>query len=128
MRHVPAHAWLTADGVAARSSRPRVAGDGARSGARRPNLTTGEVLDHMVDGMNYTPAGPKYEDMRDGILASIAGDEGLTAADKSRRTCLVWDAFADFGVGVGAKATVKRSGSITVSESFALPVGCTAVE
>jgi len=39
----------------------------------------------------------------------------------------VWDAFADFGVGVGAKATVKRSGGIAVTESFALPVGCSAV-
>jgi hypothetical protein len=88
------------------------------------DLTTTDLLDHIVDGMNFTPAGPKYEDMRDGILASIANDASLLGADKTRRQCLVWDAFSDFGVGVGAKATIKRTGGITVVESFTLPAGC----
>jgi hypothetical protein len=37
------------------------------------------------------------------------------------------DYRADDRTGAGAKATVKRSGSITVAESFGLPVGCVAV-
>lgn len=92
-----------------------------------PALTTADLLDHVVDGMNFTPSSPKYEDMRDGILASISGDASLSTGDKARRSCLVWDAFADFGVGVGAQATVKRSGRVTVVESAAIPDTCTAV-
>ncbi len=75
------------------------------------------LLADLVDGMNYTPAKPKYEDMRDGILA------GLAASGNDSRSCMVWDAFADFGVGVGAKATVRGS-RVTINESFARPSGC----
>jgi extracellular elastinolytic metalloproteinase len=96
--------------------------------ASKPTLTTADVLDHMVDGMNYTPAAPKFEDTHDGILASIDSDASLTASDRTRRSCLVWDAFADFGVGVGAKATVKRSGSVTVVESFDRFASCNAFD
>jgi hypothetical protein len=72
------------------------------------------LLDHIVDGMNFTPSGPAFEDMRDGILQSAAG---------RGHECLVWEAFAEFGVGVGATATV-RGPNVTVTESFALPSGC----
>ncbi len=75
------------------------------------------LLADLVDGMNYTPAQPKYEDMRDGILA------GLSASGNDARACLVWDAFAKYGVGVGATATV-RGKSVTINESFAKPNGC----
>ena len=64
----------------------------------------------LVEGMNFTPATPTFEKMRDGILQAVAlttpGDE-----------CLVWDAFADFGVGNGAKATLSRRGTWTITES-----------
>ena len=41
-----------------------------------------------------------YEQMRDGILSSI---QQLPAGlDKQQVTCTVWDAFAQFGIGVGA--------------------------
>jgi hypothetical protein len=60
--------------------------------------------------MNFTPARPFYEQMRDGVLAA------------STRDCLVWTAFAQYGVGVGAKATVKGS-TVTVTESFTIPAG-----
>ena len=72
------------------------------------------VLGYLVDGMNYTPAHPTFEDMRDGILAATAGS-GLQ--------CQVWDAFAHYGVGVGAKGSVRGS-KIVVSESFAKPAEC----
>ena len=35
------------------------------------------------------------------------------------------EAFAKYGVGVGAQATVKGS-KITIVESFAVPAGCPA--
>lgn len=74
-----------------------------------------DVLAVLVDGMNYTPAHPKFEDMRDGILAGLAGDQA--------RQCLVWEAFAHYGVGVGAKGAVRGS-KVSVTESMAVPAQC----
>ncbi len=75
------------------------------------------LLDYIVDGMNFTPATPAFEDMRDGILQSVAnsgsGDE-----------CLIWQAFAAYGVGVGAQGVVSHQGVVTVTESFDLPAQC----
>jgi hypothetical protein len=36
---------------------------------------------------------------------------------------MVWDAFAEYGVGVGASSVVK-SKRVAVSESFAVPAAC----
>jgi extracellular elastinolytic metalloproteinase len=44
------------------------------------------LFGYLVDGMNYTPAQPTFEQMRDGILASVAN--GGNPADE----CLVWQA------------------------------------
>jgi len=74
------------------------------------------LFTYLVDGMNYTPSGPAVEDMRDGILQSVANSG-------NRDRCLVWDAFADYGVGVGATAVVRKTG-VTVTESKALPADC----
>ena len=79
-------------------------------------LSSSSLLDYLVAGMTFTPAQPKFENMRDGILAAAAG---------SGHECKVWQAFAQYGVGVGAKATVKGS-RITIVESFAVPAGCPA--
>ncbi|MFC1719793.1 M36 family metallopeptidase [Pseudomonadota bacterium] len=74
------------------------------------------LWDYLVDGMNYTPAGPDMDDMRDGILQSAAnfnrGDE-----------CLIWEGFAAYGIGEGA-STRKRGPKYTVTESFAVPASC----
>lgn len=73
------------------------------------------LLDLFVDGMNFTPSTPAFEDMRDGMLQSAAvagnGDE-----------CRIWSAFAQYGVGVGASGTT--SAPITIVESFAKPAEC----
>lgn len=79
------------------------------------------LLNYLVGGMNSTPSGPAFEDMRDGILAEAQGDQS--------HYCLVWDAFASFGVGVGAKGSVKGGGpfgggKVSVTESFDLPAEC----
>ena len=74
------------------------------------------LLADLVDGMNYTPAQPTFEQMRDGILTSLA----LSGSDRS---CKVWNAFAKYGVGVGASGSVSGS-RVTVAESFAVPASC----
>jgi extracellular elastinolytic metalloproteinase len=78
-----------------------------------------ELFRYVVDGMNFTPATPAYEDMRDGILASVAN--GPKATDCN----LVWQAFAQFGIGVGAQGTVTPAG-VQVTESFQVPDNCAA--
>ncbi len=40
--------------------------------------------------------------------------------------CLVWRAFAKYGIGVGADGTVSRRGVVSITESFAVPSGCPA--
>jgi len=75
------------------------------------------LFNYYVDGMNFTPATPTFEQMRDGMLQSASS----SAAD----ACLIWKSFAQFGVGVGAKATVSRRGAVSITESFTLPNSCT---
>jgi extracellular elastinolytic metalloproteinase len=78
-----------------------------------------KLFTYVVDGMNYTPATPAYENMRDGILASVAN--GPAPSDCT----VVWQAFAQFGVGVGAKGVVNADQTITVTPSNAVPASCT---
>jgi extracellular elastinolytic metalloproteinase len=75
------------------------------------------LFNYLVEGMNYTPAGPTYEQMRDGILQAVSIGGGA-AAD----TCNVWQAFAQFGVGEGAQGTL-RGKRVTILESFTVPAG-----
>lgn len=72
------------------------------------------VLSLLVHGMNYTPSQPSYENMRDGILA---------AAQNRNEQCMVWEAFAHFGVGSGANGQVQGS-RVVVQESFTVPAIC----
>ena len=69
---------------------------------------------YVVEGMNFTPSTPAYEDMRDGILSAV--ENGATPSDCD----LVWQAFAQFGIGVGAQGTVTATG-VQITESFQLP-------
>ena len=88
--------------------------------------TQDPLFDYIIDGMNYTPSRPAYEDMRDGILAAIDAATHRT----SQGSCLVWKAFAQFGIGQGANGAescnfIRCTG--TVSESFVVPAGvCSA--
>jgi len=76
-----------------------------------------ELFSYVIDGMNFTPSKPAYENMRDGILASVAN--GSTPSDCS----LVWQAFAQFGVGVGARGDLTGK-VVTITESFDAPANC----
>lgn len=68
-----------------------------------------------VDGMNFTPAGPAPEDMRNGMLAS---------ADTTAEDCLIWEAFAQFGVGEGADGSLVGKNTVSIHESFDVPATC----
>jgi len=74
------------------------------------------LLDDIVDGMNFTPPMPAFEDMREGILQSVLKNH-------PSHECLVWDAFAHYGVGVGAQGVIVN-GNIQVTESFVVPPPC----
>ncbi len=98
---------------------------------QREGISKDVLLDEIIDGMNYTPSSPRFEDMRDGILASVG-------ATGSGHECLIWEAFARYGVGSGAHAQtangVGLSGAggpaltpvpnVRVTESFAVPAQC----
>jgi hypothetical protein len=78
--------------------------------------TSDEVLALFVDGMNYTPATPAFEQMRDGLLQADANRGGA-------RSCLIWQAFAQYGVGEGASGVVTASG-VTITPSYTMPASC----
>ncbi len=78
-------------------------------------LTTSQVFDDFVHGMDFTPATPAFEDMRDGMLAATAG---------TGRECLIWKGFAASGIGVGADGTVSNAGVVTITQSFTVPASC----
>lgn len=73
----------------------------------------------FVDGMNYTPSTPAFEDMRNGMLASAE------AQAQPAQCTLIWQAFAQFGVGVGAQGVVNADGTITVTPSNVARGDCT---
>jgi len=80
-------------------------------------LTADDLHGDFVDGMNYTPATPTFESMRDGMLEAIA-------TGYPERGCLIWKGFAASGIGVGAKGTVSRRGTVSITESFVVPTTC----
>jgi hypothetical protein len=80
------------------------------------------LFGHFVDGMNYTPSTPKFEHMRNGMLDAINATAGV---DAIARCTLVWQAFAQYGIGDGAVGTVVNSTTVTVSPSSVARSNCT---
>ena len=77
------------------------------------------LFDYYVNGMNFTPSTPAFEDMRDGILQAVL--VGTTPSDR----CTIWSAFAQFGIGVGANGVVNPGGTtVTITPSFLNPADC----
>lgn len=74
------------------------------------------LLEIFVDGMNYTPSTPAFEAMRDGMLQA-----SKVRANGNQMCALIWQSFAERGVGVGAKGVVSRRGTVSITESFAVP-------
>ena len=100
----------------ARSTAPSAGG--CRRTSRRAGVGKNTLMDYLVDGMHFTRAHPSFQHMRDGILAS--------RSPMQRMTCLVWHAFADYGVGVGAKGAAHGA-KVVIEESFDRPAGCAAI-
>ncbi|HEU0031082.1 MAG TPA: M36 family metallopeptidase [Kofleriaceae bacterium] len=86
-----------------------------RSNYLAGGLTGQDAYHDFVQGLNFTPAGPSYEEMRDGMLQAVGTD--------AARQCFVWRGFAAQGIGVGAKS-IKRGSKVVITESFALPAQC----
>jgi len=81
---------------------------------RGAGLTADQLLGDFVQGMNFTPPGPYFEHMRDGMLA---------ANTNPVRECLIWKGFAELGIGSGARASVSRRGVVSIVESRVIPTG-----
>jgi hypothetical protein len=79
------------------------------------------LFNHFVDGMNYTPSTPAFEHMRNGMLDSIAATAG---GDATARCSLVWQAFAQFGIGDGAQGRVLTSTSVSITPSTVARSNC----
>jgi hypothetical protein len=84
---------------------------------RREGLSKDLLLEYLIDGMNYTRRRPYFEDMRDGILAAVANAG-------TGHECLIWEAFARYGVGVYARALMMGPTTARVAESFDVPAEC----
>jgi hypothetical protein len=74
-----------------------------------------------VQGLNFVPAGPSYENMRDGQLQSAAAYDAAHGTDL---VCATWRAFAKYGVGVGSSATFDRRGRLRIVEKTDVPSTC----
>eukprot|EP00918_Siedleckia_nematoides_P004365 GHVU01009697.1.p1 GENE.GHVU01009697.1~~GHVU01009697.1.p1 ORF type:complete len:271 (+),score=22.80 GHVU01009697.1:49-813(+) len=71
----------------------------------------------VLDGMKLQSCSPGFVDGRDAILAADLATNG------GANECLIWNAFARRGLGVGASQ--GTSGSVTDgTEAFDVPVGC----
>ncbi len=81
-------------------------------------LTTDTLLTYLVDGMNYTPATPFFEDMRDGILA---------AAARPRTTAWCGTRLPTSASAWAPRRRFRSRSVVTVIESFALPAECSAL-
>ncbi len=76
-------------------------------------LTADHLMTDFVQGMNFTPAGPAYEDMRDGMLQAAPA-----------RGCMIWQAFAGRGIGEGADGRSIQGGrAVEIIESFTIKAG-----
>jgi len=82
-----------------------------------------ELFDAFVDGMNFTPSSPSYEDMRNGLLESI--NATFTGAAATDRCALVWNAFASIGIGDGSSATINPDGTVTTTPAAGTRSNCT---
>jgi hypothetical protein len=88
-------------------------------------LTIDHLFDDFVDGMNFTPPAPAFEHMRNGMLDSINADTVLTATEKTTRCALVWQAFAQSGIGDGASGRVLSATSVSITPSNLARNNCT---
>jgi hypothetical protein len=71
------------------------------------------LMDYLIDGLNNTAPGPDFMQMRDGLLAAASGADD----------CLIWKAFAQFGMGQGSSMRMS-SGRPVINSSTSVPGAC----
>ena len=71
----------------------------------------------VVDGLKLQGCNPTFLDARDAILLADQNNGG------GANRCLIWEAFAKRGMGVGA-GDGGNSNSLNVTEDFSLPPEC----
>ena len=84
------------------------------------NLAAGagnhRALFYVVEGQRLTPCNPTFLEARDAIIQAATDNHG--GAD----VCTLWQAFADFGMGVDADG--GSPSSLQVTNGFQVPVAC----
>jgi extracellular elastinolytic metalloproteinase len=71
---------------------------------------------YINEGLKHTACSPTFTDARDGIL------QAASTAFNGDDVCLLWQAFAAFGLG--SDAVSGGSSSTNVTNGFAVPAGC----
>lgn len=74
---------------------------------------------YVNEGLKNTVCGPSFLDTRDAIIQAATDNYGGVDV------CLVWGAFADFGLG--ANASTPGPGSTSATNGFDLPASCASL-
>jgi|GEM_PF-657146 len=77
------------------------------------------ALFYVTEGLKHTNCSPSFLDTRDGIIAAVVDAQSKFGTEDF---CTVWQAFADFGLGVDA-ATPGNTAT-TATNGFSVPVEC----
>jgi extracellular elastinolytic metalloproteinase len=75
------------------------------------------ALQLVMDGLKLQPCSPTFLDARDAILLADQNDNG------GANQCLIWEAFAKRGMGVGADDG-KGHNDVNVKADFTVPAQC----
>lgn len=74
------------------------------------------ALLYVTEGLKDTACGPSFLDTRNGIIQAAMDNYG------GEDVCLIWEAFAAFGLGTDA--STPGPGSSTATNGFAIPNSC----
>lgn len=77
------------------------------------------ALFYVTQGLKHTACSPSFIDARTGIIQAAIDNFG--GAD----VCMIWEAFANFGLG--HDATTTGGSSTTATDGFAMPPECPTV-
>lgn len=73
---------------------------------------------YIVEGLKNTACSPTFTNIRDGILQAAQAAQPYNGAD----VCLIWEAFAEYGLGSNAVSGGPSSTSPT--NGFEIPTAC----
>lgn len=73
---------------------------------------------YIIEGLKNTACSPAFTDVRDGVIQAATAAQPYNGAD----VCLIWDAFAEFGLG--SNAVSGGSGANNPTNGFNVPASC----